>query len=1417
MKLLNSYRIILIIISLFEIFFLFQTIKTLEPSCNITHPILKNGKCDSIYCTPKEFNSSECIINNPIIKNQWLTNLIPISDLNFRYIDPVLSKNNDLIIQTTKSTGSKERKFFGIKKNGRYYFKDIRGEEYPYFSINVTNGDNNQLYMFENAGSIIQLENDDNDYFLSIGIHNSSSYTELIDFKNKAISRILTSTFYYVPIISKIGFLFELENGLSNNDNKKYYALSFLTRDGRSYYFMLKYYYFTSNNIESGYIRVKHKYQTCTYKKKVSSCFQAHPSNYIFCFFVDDNYKYKLHIYEPTSEMDKKFEDNIDTGENADGNENLFLKTLHLKENVGIFIYYKSISYTYPIIKIKEWDGNNNLNDFNSFGLISLNKYIFNPNLFLNDIIKLKENYICFSSTSQDKEILYIVVLYFYNNYNKLVIRYYTIQLYNLYNKKFLFEMKLINFQNYLTLTSSLCSNSICSSNNDEHYSYLIIFSYPNSTDIDFDLINHLINTNETISNININLFNNIKIENNIFGYTLKGIKILKIPEKIIIKSVLNKTQIYQNYYLVKNESISLSVSLENQNSKEEFTIEYSLILSSPEYNTLDNYITDIDETYADENEENNYNNTEEYVGRTSFFKIIKNNSLSNFCENEKCLLCYQDYNNICITCENDFYISNGNKNCVIPSISTLPKTTIPNIILSTSTLPKTTMPDIIPAISTLPKITIPNIIPSISKSDISNSNQNNEIIIDCLNEDIVNNKCNVKLTNEQIGEIYQKLKNNYLNENYTNENIVIITDNVAFQISTLEIQKNSDNPLISSIDIGECEKLLKTQENLNSFNELIMMKTDIKSEDYKYTNVQYEIYNPITFKKIDLNICKNISIYINTPVIISSDIENLYNSLSKSGYNIFNSNDSFYNDICSPYTSENGTDIPMNDRQNQIYNNVNNNTICQNNCKFVLYNSTTKKSKCYCEVQIEETITDINNINFKQQFFNNFFTTLINSNFLVLKCFKLLFSSKGLNKNTGCYIMSVILFIFIILMIIHSVFGNKKILNIIQQIVKQRMNMNHNLKNDIKNKKSKKRKINQKLQKKTSKRKRKDKDAPPKRIFKKKLSSTKNFIDVSNDPLEKKESIASLNVGKIKKNYESTKKVLPFCKKMKKSKNKRKAKRKIINNNVVIYNFPMPLSSHDLIKKDDINKKKIIEKNNEFNINHINTLNDQELNNLEYRKAIDLDKRTYFQYYLSLIKKKQLILFTFIPSNDYNLITIKIALFLFSFSLYFTINGFFFTDETMHNIYVNNGNFDIIFQIPQILYSTIITSFINVILKSLSLSENSILKIKNENEKEYIKKSKEIGKCLKIKFILFFIFSFLFMAFFWFFISCFCAVYKNTQSILIKDTLLSFVLSMIYPFGINLIPGMFRIPALRSEKRNKNCIYNFSKIIALI
>ena len=236
-----------------------------------------------------------------------------------------------------------------------------------------------------------------------------------------------------------------------------------------------------------------------------------------------------------------------------------------------------------------------------------------------------------------------------------------------------------------------------------------------------------------------------------------------------------------------------------------------------------------------------------------------------------------------------------------------------------------------------------------------------------------------------------------------------------------------------------------------------------------------------------------------------------------------------------------------------------------------------------------------------------------------------------------------------------------------------------------------------------------------------------------------------------------------------------------------------------------------------EDNITSMN-LNDYELNTLIYAKAIKYDKRTYFQYYISSVKKKQLILFAFMPTNDYNLTTIKISIFILTFSLYFTVNGLFFTDSTMHRVYIDNGSYNLLYQIPQMIYSTLISSVIKTTLRLLSLSEENILKIKSEKSSEITtKKIRSIRTCIAIKFTIFFILSIFLLLFFWYFISCFCGVYTNTQIILIKDILISFGMSMIYPFGLSLIPGIFRISALRDQKHDKKCLYQFSNLLSII
>ena len=153
-----------------------------------------------------------------------------------------------------------------------------------------------------------------------------------------------------------------------------------------------------------------------------------------------------------------------------------------------------------------------------------------------------------------------------------------------------------------------------------------------------------------------------------------------------------------------------------------------------------------------------------------------------------------------------------------------------------------------------------------------------------------------------------------------------------------------------------------------------------------------------------------------------------------------------------------------------------------------------------------------------------------------------------------------------------------------------------------------------------------------------------------------------------------------------------------------------------------------------------------------------------------------------------------------------------------MHKIHEDHGKFNIIYQIPQILFSSIISAIINMILKQLSLSEKNIIALKKEIDTVKLKNtSKNIRRCILIKFIIFFLLNIILLLFFWYFISCFCSVYKNTQIILIKDTFISFGLSMLYPFGLNLLPGIFRLPALSAQNKDKQCLYKFSTLVALI
>ena len=659
---------------------------------------------------------------------------------------------------------------------------------------------------------------------------------------------------------------------------------------------------------------------------------------------------------------------------------------------------------------------------------------------------------------------------------------------------------------------------------------------------------------------------------------------------------------------------------------------------------------------------------------------------------------------------------------------------------------------------------------------------ETNTCIKECNANDFLTFKCSTDNENDEIKENNLiKIKNAISGHEIDDlldgildggEDVTIYDKNTKYQLTSSSNQNENINEYkdISVIKLGECENVLKqVYKNISENDSLLIFKTDFNIEGYSTDIVEYEIYHPKTKEKLDLKYCEKNSIEIYQSASIDE------NELFK-----YNPNDPFYFDICSKFTTKNNIDITLFDRC-EIF--VNNNfSLCENDCIFSDYDYNLKKVICKCNIKVNfANIYDITKEKFNN---NNCIQNLFNIK--VMKCYNRLFDKDGLKKNIGSYILLVIIFLYNICLIYFIINGYNSILNIIKVVINYKKN---------------KKKINEQIT-----------QQEPKKVKNNKIKN-----DIKKTKIKKPKNKRVIRKGNI--NSTKTNSLM----RLNKSKNV---------NTLIIINNPNNVQNNKA-KKDKKNKenkenkidKKIKNKNykrykknkkeNKSNNKNIIKLNEYEINISQYNTALKYDKRNFFQYYWSLVKSNNILFFAFIPSNDYNSQTIKLCLFLFSFSQYYTISALFFNESSLHIIYEQNGIYNLIDQIPQIFYSSIISSVINLLIRKFSLTDKSVIKIKNDRNNE--SKVKEFFRCLKIKFILFFIISFLFLILFWYYIGCFCAVYENTQLFLIKDTLISFGFSLMYPFIFYLIPAILRIISLRNKKKYRQCIYNFSKVFQFI
>ena len=697
-----------------------------------------------------------------------------------------------------------------------------------------------------------------------------------------------------------------------------------------------------------------------------------------------------------------------------------------------------------------------------------------------------------------------------------------------------------------------------------------------------------------------------------------------------------------------------------------------------------------------------------------------------------------------------------------------------------------------------------------------------------CLNcdESCNNTKINETEINEKEEEIkfYDEVIEN-INSLFTSElydtsyldsgnDEVMEMEKIKIVLTTTENQKNNKNENMTYIDLGQCESLLRDFYNITD-DKLYMKKIDIIQDDMKIPKIEYAVYsrlNGSNLVELNLSICQDSKISLLVPLEITESLDKL------------NTSSEYFNSICYTTTSENGTDISLSDRQKEYK--EQNKAICQDECDLYNYNYTTKKVNCSCKAK-QSSVSFVDMKINKTQLYKNFLDVenIININILI--CYKTLFTKDGIIYNIGSFIIITIIIFHIICIFIfcfkqYKILQNK-IKHIFFAIVKSRKNKNTNkglTKNDKdKNKIRHLRNNNKNINKK------KINTIKTSNILKKD-DNKKNIksIQIKNNTKEKTDNSIIEIDNPLQKNYFN---FINFKnKKRNKSqknfnnKNQNKKLQKQKKNNSMIKNLPKRgIRRNDGKGNKNINNinAKKYKKEKRKNLKKVLDYIDEEINSLHYNLAIRFDKRKYCQFYKSLLKTQHDFIFAFFQGDDYNSRIVKIDFFFVCFAIFYTVNGLFFDDNTMHKIYESNGSFDFEYQIPKIIYSSLISMVLNKIFGLLALSNNAVIKFKeNKTKKDADKRKTSLEKNLKIKFAFYFILSFLFLSAFWYYIAMFGAIYKNTQMHLLKDTLMSFGLSLIYPFIIYLFPGIFRILALSDRKGKRKCLYDFSRIIQM-
>ena len=532
-----------------------------------------------------------------------------------------------------------------------------------------------------------------------------------------------------------------------------------------------------------------------------------------------------------------------------------------------------------------------------------------------------------------------------------------------------------------------------------------------------------------------------------------------------------------------------------------------------------------------------------------------------------------------------------------------------------------------------------------------------------------------------------------------------------------------------------------------------------------------------------------------------------------KYGIDLFDPYSDFFNDICFKFTSEKGSDVTLESRVEDYYQNI---TLCdeKENSHYLGYNYSEDNDiityRCafgfYKSENEKSSNLDLIDSEIK--------TYVSVSNLKVITCYKKFLNLKDLIKNYGgsiCILVIIIQFICFLLFCFLGIKYIKKQLEDLftlgKEIIRRKSLLTENhltIENDSKDH------FNNFIQEKSPKLQNQEKPVsnPPKN---KEISENKdNEIQKENsieaNKINRQETSGDIKVEIKEENNNEEKKATNERKDIIEDKDFRN---KVLDNKL----------SSSVIKKSkgQFDKETNIDLDMKSESSQLYDYEIDELNELPFDKALKKDKRNFCVYYCNILAVSHIILNLFFRQSDYNLFVVKLGLLFMTFPINLTFNSFFFTNEKIKINYVKSVEDISTFwsNISNTVYSSILSSTFLIILKFISLTHNSIRALRKMKNVELAKKKSVcLLRCIKLRIFIYYILSFAFLIIFGFYVLCFCAIFENTQLILVRSTFTSWLISLLYPFIICFITSLFRSLSFTCESK---CLYIVKQLLQML